>query len=418
MSSTGIDVAARWFAGKSRTVAAVVPRGGAAGLGLLEVRYDDGGRERYLDIPDRFAWAPLLERLAGGSAAGEGGRLELRPGPALASLRTAGLDGERVPATDQSNTLVALGERMLVKAYRRLEPGPHPEVELLTALAGSGAPVPAFAGSLHWVPEDGLSEPETAIAVLQALVPGAEDGWDPPIERAAAALRTDAPYATDEWAAAGRAAAGLHTALADAFGLTPATRADLARWQADAEAALAEAAAHDAELAGAAPRIRERLAAFGSIEPPPITRIHGDLHVGQLLRRSQRAPIKGSDPLMWGDSDLPLVIDFEGDPTRPLADRLAPDTPLRDLAGLLRCADHIGSAGSRRAGDADPAAWIAAVSDAALEAYAAAAPVPVDRALLAALELAKECSEFVYAQRVAPEWLYAPRRGMRRLLEA
>jgi hypothetical protein len=58
------------------------------------------------------------------------------------------------------------------------------------------------------------------------------------------------------------------------------------------------------------------------------------------------------------------------------------------------------------------------VSDAAREAYAATAPVPVDRALVDVLELAKECSEFVYAQRVAPEWLYAPQRGMRRLLEA
>jgi predicted trehalose synthase len=326
----------------------------------------------------------------------------------LAALRAAGLEGERVPATDQSNTLVALGERLLVKAYRRLEPGPHPEVELLTALAGTAAPVPPFAGSLHWLPDDGGAD--TAIAILQALVPGAEDGWEPPIERAAAALRAGPPYPTGEWAAAGRTAGRLHTELAAAFGLSAATPTDLTRWRADAEAALDEAAGNDAELAAAAPSIRERLTAFTTVAPPPMTRIHGDLHVGQLLR--------GSDPFIgarhWPD---PLVIDFEGDPTRALADRLRRDTPLRDLAGLLRCADHIGSAGSRRAGDIDPAGWIAAVSTAALDAYAAVAPVPVDRELLAALELAKECSEFVYAQRVAPEWLYAPQRGMRRLLE-
>jgi maltokinase len=409
MSSIGIDVAARWFAGKSRTVAAVAPGGGAAGLGLLDVVYADGGAERYLDIPDGFAWVPLLERLVEGPIAGAGGELVLRPGPALDGLRAAGLAGERVPATDQSNTLVALGERLLVKAYRRLEPGPHPEVELLTALAGRPAPVPPFAGSLVWRPDDGGAD--TAIAVLQALVPGAEDGWEPPIERAADALRAGPPYATGEWAAAGRTAGRLHTALADAFGLAPATAGDLARWRADAEAALTEAAAHDAELAAAAPRVRSRLSALTESDPPLLTRIHGDLHVGQLLRQ-------GSDPFISAQhSPDPLVIDFEGDPTRPLADRLRPDTPLRDLAGLLRCADHIGSAGSRRAGDADPARWIEAVSGAALAAYAAAAPVPVDPGLLAALELAKECSEFVYAQRVAPEWLYAPQRGMRRLLE-
>jgi predicted trehalose synthase len=161
-----------------------------------------------------------------------------------------------VPSTDQSNTLVALGEQMLVKVYRRLERGPHPEVELLTALATRAAPVPDFAGSLHWVPDDGGTE--TAIAVLQALVPGAEDGWEPPIERAAAALRSGPPYPTDEWAAAGRTAGALHTALADAFGLAPAGRDDVARWRADAEAALAEAATRDGLLAAVAPRVRAR----------------------------------------------------------------------------------------------------------------------------------------------------------------
>jgi predicted trehalose synthase len=261
--------------------------------------------------------------------------------------------------------------------------------------------VPAFAGSLHWVPDDG--GPDTALALLQALVPDADDGWEGPIERVAAALRAGPPYGTDEWALAGRVAGELHTGLADAFGMNAATPRDLARWRSDAEAALTEAAARDTELAAAAPRIRDRLASFASLDPPLLTRIHGDLHIGQLLRTPAAA--------------TPLVIDFEGDPTRPLADRLRRDTPLRDLAGLLRCADHIGSAASRRAGDADPAEWIAAVSDAARVAYAAAAPVPVDRALLAALELAKECSEYVYAQRTAPEWLYAPRCGMRRLLE-
>src|SRR3954468_18613823 len=121
MSSIGIDVAARWFAGKSRTVAAVSGAGGAAGLRLLDVVYADGGAEHYLDIADGFAWGPLLARLADGGTpvAGEGGRLELRPGPALDRLRAAGLDGERIPATDQSNTLVVLRERLLVKAYRR-----------------------------------------------------------------------------------------------------------------------------------------------------------------------------------------------------------------------------------------------------------------------------------------------------------
>jgi predicted trehalose synthase len=366
------------------------------------VRYADvGGPDRYLLVADGFRWSPLLARLRGGPLDGDGGRLVLRAAPALAAL--AGGADERVPATDQSNTLVALGERLLVKAYRRLQPGPHPEVELLAALAGRGAPVPQFGGSIHWVDDAGE---DTAVALLQAFVPGAEAGWEAPIERAAAALRSGPPYATGEWRAAGRAAARLHAALVAAFGTAPATPDHLARWRAEAEAFLAEAAGADPELAAVAHDVRERLAVIERRDRKaavPITRVHGDLHVAQLLRTGAQEP---------------LIIDFEGDPLRPLGARRAPDTPLRDLAGLLRSADHVGSAASRRADGAPPDAWIAAATEAALAGYADGAPVPVDRELLAALELAKECAELVYAQRVLPEWLYAPRLGLRRLLEA
>jgi maltokinase len=111
-----------------------------------------------------------------------------------------------------------------------------------------------------------------------------------------------------------------------------------------------------------------------------------------------------------------MIIDFEGDPTRPLADRRRPDTPLYDLACVLRSADHVGSAASRRAGGASPVAWIDAAREAVLDAYAAAAPVRIDQDLLGALELAKECAELVYAQRVAPEWAYAPMASFARML--
>jgi maltokinase len=393
MTVKGIDVEARWFAGKGRRVAGVARVGGAGGLRLLDVAYADGGVERYLDVPEGFAWGPLLAGLRDrGPVRGAGGRLELRAAAELV------LDGaERIPATDQSNTLVAIGERLLVKAYRRLEAGPHPEVELLGALAGRTAPVPAFGGSLHWVPADGGAD--TALALLQAFVPGAEAGWEAPIERAADALRTGGG-AGAEWRDAGRATGALHAALVDAFGVTRAGRADLARWRAEAEAALAAVAV----AADDAASVRDRLAAFDALSPPPLTRIHGDLHIAQFL--------KGSDPL-----GSVRVIDFEGDPLRPLAERRRPDTPLRDLAGLLRSADHVGSAASRRAGGAPPETWIAAATAAVLDGYAATAPVPVDPALVAALELAKECAELRYAQRVLPEWEYAPRLGLARLLE-
>lgn len=398
MSIDGFDDTARWFGGKGRAVAAVEEAGAAAGLRLRDVRYADGGLERYLDVPDRFAWAALLAALGEGPIAGAGGRLELRRGPALDAL-TVGAGREHTPATDQSNTLVVLDRRLLVKAYRRLEPGAHAEVEILTALASRDAPVPPFAGSIHWVDDEGA---DTAIALLQAFVAGVEDGWEAPVERVAAALADGPPYDMAEWREAGLVTAALHAALVDAFGLRHGGADDLARWRSAGETALAGAVGDDdAELSASAPLVRNRLAALDRIAPPPVTRIHGDLHVAQMLRTADRL----------------LVIDFEGDPIRPLADRVRPATPLWDVATLLRCLDHVGSAAARRAADASPDAWIAAATGAALAAYAEDAPVPVDRELVALLELVKECMELVYAQRYLPEWLYAPRLGLRRLLQ-
>jgi predicted trehalose synthase len=183
-----------------------------------------------------------------------------------------------------------------------------------------------------------------------------------------------------EWRAAGSVTAELHAALVDAFALLSGGAEDLAGWRAEAEAALEVAGRDDAELSAVAPDVRARLGALEHLAPPPVTRIHGDLHVAQLLRTA----------------GAPLVIDFEGDPIRPLAARRRLSTPLWDV----------------------PDAWIEAATAAALDAYCAQSPVTVDRQLVMVLELAKECMEFVYALRYVPEWLYAPRAGLRRLLEA
>jgi maltokinase len=398
INTKGIDETARWFAGKGRTVGSVRPRGGAGGLRFLDVAYADGGSETYLDVPPALAWGPLLASLRARPLAGDGGRLELREGPALRALGGALGGRQRIPATDLSNTVIALGDALLVKAYRRPVPGPHVEIELLGALAGTTAPVPAFAGSLHWVE----GERDTALALLQAFVPGAEGSWEGPIERAAAAIRGDVAFDPAEWRALGRTTAELHQALVDAFGLRAGTAELLARHRAEGEAALAGASARDLEVAALAPQARARLAQLDAVAPPAVTRIHGDLHVGQVLR----VPNAGRA----------MIIDFEGDPTKPLADRRRPDTPLYDLACVLRSVDHIGSAASRRAAGTSPVGWIDAARAAVLGAYGPAAPVRVDPDLLDALELAKECAELVYAQRVAPEWTYAPMASFARML--
>jgi maltokinase len=429
-----LDVEARWFAGKGRTVTAVTRADALGPLALADVAYEDGEGERYLLTPeDAGAWAAIVQN----PPAGSHGTLELRRGPAFEAL-TGSLDGASTPSLDQTNTLVVLGGRLLVKAYRRLEPGVHPEVELLAALAATDAgrasdagatdaPVPRFAGSLHYVPDDG-GEP-TALALLQEFVPGTVTGWEPPILGVVDLLRgmrrekwvsqTQRSHliaAAAPYRAAGRATAALHAALAAALPTRSATQADRAAWRADAERTLGEAANADPAFDASLDAIRQRFAALDASQGAEtaqdatseisaetlLTRTHGDLHYAQFLRT--------------GDGRI-LTIDFEGDPTRPLADRRRLDTPLRDLACLLRSIDHIGSAASRRVDWADPGAWIAAARDQALAGYAELAPEPLDLPLLHALELAKECGEAIYAHRVLPEWAYVAPRGLRRLLE-
>ena len=394
--------AARWFAGKHRRVAAVTEAGAFGGaLALVDVAYGDGGApERYLLPAEGLAWGALLATLARAPLTGAAGRIELRPAPALADLLPAPGAAEHVPSTDQSNTLTVIGDRLLIKAYRKLESGIHPEVELGAALVGTAAPVPTHAGSLHHVAPDGA---DTTIALLQEFVADAASGWEAPIEAIAAWLRAGSAALLAPFAAAGTAAAALHGALRDRLGAHPAPAATGAAWRAAALAALDEAAALDPEAAAAAPAIRQRLAALDHAGATPLQRIHGDLHYAQLLQ----TPARGV-----------LIIDLEGDPTAPLSDRRAPDTPLRDLAALLRSIDHLGAAAARRVPGSDPTTFVASATAATLGAYEHRASAPVDRPLLAALELAAECRELVYALRTLPEWAYAPRAGLRRLLRA
>ena len=231
-------------------------------------------------------------------------------------------------------------------------------------------------------------------------MPDAESSWEGPIERAAAALRGDA-FDGAEWRALGRTTAELHQALVDAFGLRAGTPELLARHRAEGEAALAGASARDPEVAALAPPGARRPLPRSTASPRPRSR------ASTATCTSARSCARAREP--------PLVIDFEGDPTKPLADRRRPDTPLYDLACVLRCVDHVGSAAARRAGGASPVVdRRRARGDPG--AYAQAAPVRVDHDLLAGLELAKECAELVYAQRVAPEWAYAPMASFARML--
>ena len=204
----------------------------------------------------------------------------------------------------------------------------------------------------------------------------------------------------------------------------PATHDELRAWRLTAlrqlNTAIAALAVVDREAADelrdAAPEITARFSRFEAVATTPIVmRIHADLHLGQVLVAD----------------DGYRVIDFEGEPLRPIEDRRRPDSPLRDVASMLRSLDHVARSARRRAERAtggpiarpglDVDAWIGRARERFIGAYAtglrgAGAPIVVDLDLLDAFEVAKEAYEFEYAATVLPSWLWAPREGMRWLL--
>jgi trehalose synthase-fused probable maltokinase len=318
---------------------------------------------------------------------------------------------------DQSNTSVVVGERLVLKCYRRLTPGRHPEIEVTRYLAGRGLATPPVHGSADVRVGDA---PPAGALLLQQYVADGRDGWLAAEEELRALLEAgDADAAAGvpgRWAPGlGEATADVHALLAAARapGFTPhrATRADLSELRARAEARLDEALAlldgRDREtLAAAAGALRRRFAVFERVEPPPLlTRVHGDLHLGQFLHRER---------------GVPVLVDFEGEPTRTAAERLRLASPLRDLAGLLRSVDHAAHWAARGRGpESDPvvAAWVGAARASIRAAYERRlreldAPFGVDPRLLGAFEAEKAVYEFVYAARFLPSWLDVPRRAL------
>jgi maltokinase len=327
---------------------------------------------------------------------------------------------------DQSHTSVIVGGDSILKLYRRLTPGPNPEAEILAALAAvADAPVPPWRGEVDLVHADGHT---TAVAIEQAFIAGAPDAFELLADGLSAWLAGGGPpVPTAVPAGTGIAAGRLHVALGqlDGPGFAPraATVNDRAAWHRTAEAGIGAAinavAAADPELAAeierAVPAIRLAILPLGDpATPVRLQRIHGDLHLGQVLPTARAV----------------LLVDFEGDPVREPGERRALGAPLRDVAGFLRSIDHVARSGWRRAGLAlgrplapgatvELESWIASARAAFLAGYATGLGRPgwmPDAPLLRALEVEKELHEFVYAARYLPAWLYAPAGGLRGLI--
>ena len=343
------------------------------------------GRTVYEGLHDRRLAALLLERLRT-----PGGLGVLRFGrgaePIPAALTPRMLD------TEQSNSSLVYGDSYILKIFRRVFPGTNPDLELPLALSRQGCGrVPA---PVAWF--EAAAPERLTLGVLQPYLRGAEDGW----QLALRALAAGDDF-THEAHALGRATAEVHTALAAALP-TPSLRRSQTDELAAAMVQRLEAAAH--AVPALVPYVPGLRAAFDAVTALgqrgggwPAQRVHGDLHLGQTLR--------GTDGF-WS------LIDFEGEPARPLPERRSPQPPVRDIAGMLRSFDY--AARSHRPWNA---AWAARCRTAYCDGYAKAAGVdPRDEPeLLRAHETDKAVYEVLYEARHRPDWLPVPMAAIERL---
>ncbi|WP_333777219.1 maltokinase N-terminal cap-like domain-containing protein [Streptomyces sp. IBSBF 3136] len=322
----------------------------------------------------------LLERLRRPGSTGPL-RFESDPGAEL-----PGALPPRLLDAEQSNTSIVYGDACILKVFRRIQPGVNPDLEVPGALAAQGcARVPA---PVAWF---STTAPRPAtLGVLQPFLPDATDGWT----LALRALGTGDDF-TAEARELGRAMAEVHLALAEAF--PPAGPGENGR-TAEAMRARLDAAAH--AVPALRPFVPGLRAAFGALATcdtgPPAQRIHGDLHLGQVLRA-------GRD---W------FVIDFEGEPSRPLDERRAPQSPVRDVAGMLRSFDY--AARQRRPWRPE---WARRCREAFCAGYAARAGWDPRKkhALLRAHETDRAVYEVLYEARHRPDWLPVPMAAIERL---
>ncbi|MCT2173011.1 phosphotransferase [Dietzia cinnamea] len=320
---------------------------------------------------------------------------------------------------EQSNSSLVFGDDLMVKVFRLVQPGVNPDVELHAALADRDCP--AVAALRGWVELSGDGDDgeggdtgngPTTLAMAQEFMAGAADGWamatasvrDLFAEADLLAEEVGTDFA-DEAGRLGAAVAQVHEDLAAATGVTTRDGTDLvASMRARLDAAVAEVPAL-AEFADAARAVFDEVAGSG---PVRVHRIHGDLHLGQTLRAPDR----------W------IVIDFEGEPAAPLAERRVPDSPARDVAGILRSLDY--AAQHTLVGVEDrqlrfrAREWRDRNVDAFCSGYAEVSDAdPRDSgALLRAYTLDKALYEVVYESRNRPGWVPVPMGAVERILAA
>ncbi|WP_225634864.1 maltokinase N-terminal cap-like domain-containing protein [Streptomyces solaniscabiei] len=299
----------------------------------------------------------------------------------------------RLMTAEQSNSSVVYGDTFILKLLRRIVPGINPDLELPLALAREGCPrVPAPTG---WMVAD-LTGQTWVLGVLQPYVQGATDGW----ELALRELAKGQDFAA-EARALGRATAEVHTALARALPTVTLGHSQLRPLVEGMTARLEEAVQAVPGLRPYAPGLRTAFTALADLAGEGRTwtaqRVHGDLHLGQCLR---------SPSGQWS------LIDFEGEPAKPLAERRMPQPPVRDVAGMLRSFDY-----AAHSAEVPVPGWAETCRAAYCTGYAEAGAFDprTDPVLLRAYETDKAVYEVVYEARHRPDWLPVPLSAVRRL---
>ena len=287
----------------------------------------------------------------------------------------------------------------------------------LAAVGYTGVPRPL--GSLTWTDATGMQAP---LAFFTAWLPDARDGWDWCVQDLLEHLEHGPTRCAPECAALtfppalGRLTAGLHLALATASTVIerPSSWAGSDLLQASVQTTLRaldtalELLSGDAlaDLEARADVLRLRIRSLGDVSETPVQRIHGDLHVGQVLSSGH---------------DL-AVIDLDDDISIDVEERGRPMPAARDVAQMICSLDHVGRIAARRTTAASSAAierWIDGAQRDFLAAYRAALaeagrPELLDERLLVPLTAERICRELIYAARVLPRWLYAPLGTLRR----
>jgi trehalose synthase-fused probable maltokinase len=422
MSLTDHLVEQRWFASKAREVSRcdIVERLALRGdleATFIEVVFSPGTHETYQLLLEAGGEHDVLAERAGillelmredADVEHEESVIRFRHLQPIASV-----PAPRPVGAEQSNSSVIFGDELILKVFRRVEPGINPDLEISRFLTEHGFErTPRLAG---WYEIEGRNLDAT-LGMLQEFVAGAQDGW----ALALGELRTDPEAFLERVGRLGEVIGEMHSVLGsdasdpafspeepstESLGLLTATiDEEIERIFLDLSDR-EEAAA----IAGRGEEVRDHLRMLTQVAVGGrVIRNHGDLHLGQTL-------FAGGD---W------VVLDFEGEPARPLAERRRKRSPLRDVAGMLRSFAYAASAAEHQHGTPAPEGWERRAREAFLDGYfrsVDASLLPPGQAasdqLLAIFELEKAVYELRYELNNRPDWVRIPVAGILRLLD-